>query len=162
MGNLPIVTGHFFIEFAMASALCALACALVLCRWLKLRHAAHTGRWPAVDGVVLDSAVVAERGEGRQVFRPMVRYRYEVEGQRFEGGRIEWAVPQASRKYTRARRMLDAYRAGRRVKVHYDPQRPGVAVLQPARAINVPPLMVIAPTAAIYVLFIAGPMLIGR
>lgn len=162
MGNLPIVTGHLFMEYAVGSALCALACGLVLCHWLKLRRAAHTRPWPAVDGMVLESAVVADRDEGRQLYRPMVRYRYEIDGRRFEGSRIEWTAPPATRRYTRARRLLDGYRSGGKVKVHYDPQRPGLAVLQPARAISVPPLMVIAPTAAMYVLFIAGPLLIGR
>ena len=151
-----------FLQFAIAFALCAIACGLILAGRLTLRHGAETKAWPAVEGVVLDSAIAADRDGGRQRFRPVVRYRYEVAGQRYEGSRIQWAAREGFRKYTRARRMLDRYRAGSAIKVHYDPSRPGMAVLQPGSAVPVlRPTYVVASTAAVYTLFTIGIAIAG-
>ena len=151
-----------FLQFAIAFALCAIACGLILAGRLTLRRGAETKAWPAVEGVVLDSAIAADRDGGRQRFRPVVRYRYEVAGQRYEGSRIQWAAREGFRKYTRARRMLDRYRSGTAIKVHYDPSRPGMAVLQPGDAIAVlRPAYVVASTAAVFTLFSLGIAIAG-
>jgi hypothetical protein len=60
------------------------------------------------------------------------------------------------RKYSRARAMLDQYRSGSQIAVHYDPERPGVAVLQPSPTTGVRPIAVIAPAAAAYAVFVIG------
>jgi hypothetical protein len=152
-----------FLQFLIAFVLCAIACGLILAGRLTLRRAADSKAWPAVDGVVVDSAIAADRDEGRQRFRPVVRYRYEVAGQRYEGSRIQWAAHQGFSKYTRARRMLDRYRSGSAIKVHYDPSRPGTAVLQPAPAISVlRPAYVVASTVAVYTLFTLGIAIAGN
>ena len=101
------------LQFVIAFVLCAIACGLILAGRLTLRRAADSKAWPAVDGVVVDSAIAADRDEGRQRFRPVIRYRYEVAGQRYEGSRIQWAAHQGFSKYTRARRMQDRYQIGR-------------------------------------------------
>ena len=162
MSALPTITDHLFLQFAVGFALCALACGLILAGRLSIRRAAESEAWPAVEGVVIESTVAAQR-EGRQLYRPMVRYRYEVGGERYEGSRIQWAAASAGyRKYTRARRILDSYRSGHAIKVHYDPKRPGVAVLNPGHAIGFRPMLVLAPTAAMYTLFIVGTVLVGH
>jgi hypothetical protein len=92
-----------------------------------------------VEGIVIESTVAAKR-EGRQLYRPVVRYRYDVGGERYEGSRIQWAASAGYRKYTRARRILDSYRSGHAIKVHYDPKRPGVAVLKPGHAMGLRPI----------------------
>ena len=151
-----------FLQFVIAFALCAIACGLILAGRLTLRRGAETKAWPAVEGVVLDSAIAADRDGGRQRFRPVVRYRYEVAGQRYEGSRIQSAVKQGFRKYTRARRVLDRYRAGSAIKVHYNPSRPGMAVLQPDGATAVlRPVYVVASTAAVFTLFTLGIAIAG-
>jgi len=141
------------LQFAAGFVLCAIACGLILAGKISIRRASDSEKWPVVEGLVLESAVAAIRDQGRQLFRPVVRYRYEIDGQRYEGSRIRWAAYEGHRKYTRARRMLDQYRSGSAVKVHYDPQRPAVAVLQPGHAAVIRPVHVIASTAAIYVTF---------
>jgi hypothetical protein len=162
MSTLPIAADHLFLQFAVGFALSVLACGLILAGRLSVRRTAESETWPAVDGTVLESTVAAQRDEGRQIYRPVVRYRYEVGGERFEGSRIEWAMSQGFRKYTRARRMLDGFRSGSTIKVHYDPRRPGVAVLRRERTMFVRPILVLAPTAAMYTLFIVGTLLIGH
>jgi hypothetical protein len=162
MDTIPLVPSHLFLQLAIAFALCAIACGLILAGRLTVPREADSKAWPAVDGVVLDSAIAADRDEGRQRFRPVVRYRYEVAGQRYEGSRIQWAAKEGFRKYTRARRMLDRYRAGSAIKVHYDPSRPGMAVLQPGPAVPVlRPIYVVASTAAVYTLFTIGIAIAG-
>lgn len=161
MSILPIAPDHLFLQFAVGFALCALACGLILAGRLSIRRTAESETWPTVDGFVIESTVAA-RHEGKQVYRPVVRYRYEVGGERFEGSRIQWAATAGYRKYTRARRMLDRYRSGSTIKVHYDPQRPGVAVLNPGRAGGLRPMLVIAPTAAMYALFVVGTVFVGH
>mgnify|MGYP002651796972 CR=1 FL=1 len=130
---------------------------------LTVQRGADTKIWPAVEGVVIESAIAADREAGCQRFRPVVRYRYEVDGQRYEGSRIKWAMDQGFRKYTRARRLLDRYRAGAAIKVHYDPSRPGTAVLMTggSNAAVMRPIYVIASTVAVYTLFTIGIAIAG-
>jgi len=161
--TLSIVPDHLFLQFALALVLCVLACGLILAGRLSVQRGTDTKTWPSVEGVVLESAIAADREEGRQRFRPVVRYRYEVDGQRYEGRRIQWAVDEGFRKYTRARRLLDRYRTGSAIKVHYDPSRPGTAVLQTggSNAAVMRPMYVIASTAAVYTLFTIGIAIAG-
>jgi hypothetical protein len=158
MSAFPATVDPMFLRFAVAFAL---AFGLFLAGWLSVRRNAGKEIWPAVEGVVVESTVDAQR-DGRQLYRPVVRYRYEVGGERFEGSRIQWAASAGYRKYTRARKILDSYRPGRLVKVHYDPLRPGVAVLRPGRPLALRPMLVIAPTAAMVALFVAGTALVGQ
>ena len=163
MDPMPVVTSHLFLQFAGAFVLCTAACGLILAGRLRLRRDADSTAWPAVNGVVLDSAIAADRDGGRQRFRPVVRYRYEVDGQRYEGSRIQSAAKEGFRKYTRARRLLDRSRAGSAIKVHYDPSRPGMAVLQPGQAVPaLRPIYVVASTAAVYTLFTIGIAIAGN
>ena len=161
MNTLAAVADHLLLQFAVGFALCALACGLILSGRLSIRRAAESEAWPAADGIVIESTVAAKR-EGRQRYRPVVRYRYEVGGERYEGSRIQWAASGGYRKYTSARRILDSYRSGHAIKVHYDPKRPGVAVLKPGHAMGLRPMLVLAPTAAMYTIFIAGTVLVGH
>jgi Protein of unknown function (DUF3592) len=163
MSIMSIVPDHLFLQFALVFVLCAMACGLILAGRLTVQRGTGTEAWPAVSGVVIDCAITADREAGRQRFRPVVRYRYEVDGQRYEGNRIQWAMDQGFRKYTRARRLLDRYRAGSTINVHYDPSRPGTAVLQTggSNAAVLRPVYVIASTIAVYTLFTIGIAIAG-
>jgi hypothetical protein len=165
MSIMSIVPHHLFLQFALAFVLCAIACGLILAGRLTVQRSSGSGSetWPVASGVVLESAIAADREAGRQRFRPVVRYRYEVNGQRYEGSRIQWAMDEGFRKYTRARRLLDRYRAGSAISVHYDPSRPGTAVLQTgsSHAAVMRPVYVIASTAAVYTLFTIGIAIAG-
>lgn len=155
METLSISADTLFLQFATAFALCAIACGLILAGRMSIRRAAHSERWPVAPGVVLESSVTAVREESRQRFLPTVRYSYRVDGKRYECNRIQWAA-EGFRTYTRARRLLDRYRSGSPVKVHYDPSRPGMAVLQTGRSGLLRPMHIVASTAAIYAVFTIG------
>ena len=83
METIRLSADTLFLQFAAAFALCAIACGLILAGRMTIRRAADSEKWPVVEGVVLDSGVAAVREEGRQRFRPMVRYSYEVDGKRY-------------------------------------------------------------------------------
>ena len=152
---------HLFLQFAVGFALCAIACGLILAGRLAVRRVTNSEQWPAVEGVIVESAVAASRDGGRQRYLPVVRYRYEIGGERYESSRIQWAAPAGFRKYTRARKILDDYRSGSVVKVHYDPQRPGMAVLRPGHPAILRPTHLVACTAAVYALFTIGLAIAG-
>jgi hypothetical protein len=163
MSIMSIVPNHLFLQFALAFVLCAIACGMILAGRLTIQRGTGTETWRAARGVIIDSTIAADRDGGRQRFRPVVRYRYEVDGQRYEGSRIQWAMDQGYRKYTRARHLLDRYRTGSAITVHYDPSRPGSAVLQTggSNTAVLRPVYVITSTAAVYTLFTIGIALAG-
>jgi hypothetical protein len=158
-----LVPAYPFLQFALVLVLCAAACGLILAGRLTILPGSGSEDWPAVDGVIIDTTIAADRDTGHQRFRPVVRYRYEVDGQRYEGSRIRWVVDGGFRKYTRARRLLDRYRTGAAIKVHYDPGCPSTAVLQTGVGDStvLRPVYVVASTVAVSALFTIGIALAG-
>jgi hypothetical protein len=154
-------TETLLLQFAAGSLLFILAAALILAGRRSLHRASDSESWPSVQGFVIESAVAAFNDGRRQLFRSVVRYRYVVDGRRHEGSRIAWGAAPGYRKYAAARKLLDRCRANSHVTVHYDPGRPDMAVLEPDRPSGMPPLRVIVPTAATYVLFCVGLAVLG-
>ena len=161
MSSLALSFNHLFVPFGVGAALSALVGGLVLAKYLLLQRATITRAWSQTKGIILESAVAVERNGFGQLYRPTVRYHYEVGGARLEGNKIRLAL-NTCRKYARAREMLDAYKPGCAIGVYYDSERPQLAVLQPSYAPSLQPTLVIGSTAAIYVLFIISPLMVGR
>ena len=158
MNSIQIVADQSVTELVLGSALCALACGAALSVWLWLRYNGETGAWPGIEGIILERMVAIEHDADGQIYRPVVRYKYELNGKLYRGSYIDWTTA-AHRKYTSARQKLDNYDPGRRVRVHYDPANPTLSVLQPGPAIVIFPTPVIAVTSIVYVMLIAGPVL---
>jgi hypothetical protein len=156
METMLATAPQFLLPFIAGAVLCTLASGIVLVARFSMRRAAQREAWPKVEGLVLESAVAAIRDSGRQLYRPVIRYRYEVGGERYEGSRIKRSAVVEYRKYSRARAMLDKYRSGQRVAVHYDPKRPALAALQPSLIDGMRPMAVIAPTVAAYAVLVIG------
>jgi hypothetical protein len=161
MGTIVIFANQGVVQLAAALALCAIACGLVLVTRVSVSRVTASRDWPSVPGVVIETAVAAGSDGRRQRFRPVVRYRYEVGGERFEGSRIRWGALLGFRKFTRARRLLDGYAAGSRVAVYHHPLRPSLAVLEPSAAAGIRPALLIAPAAAFCMLFVVGSVIAG-
>ncbi|GIW79159.1 MAG: hypothetical protein KatS3mg105_0966 [Gemmatales bacterium] len=84
-----------------------------------------------VSAVVLTSRVRRIPGdEGSDTFRPEVKYRYEVDGQRYESDRFAFFAKGYS-DYLEAKRVADRYPVGSTVTAYYDPSDPAKAVLDP-------------------------------
>lgn len=84
----------------------------------------RTSRWPAAGGVVIESRVAPVGRSGPD--EAVVRYRYTVNGQRFEGDRIGYVRP---RSQSQARQFVDDHPVGSDVTVFYDAAHPERAVL---------------------------------
>jgi len=88
-------------------------------------------RWPTVEGRVVSRKVEwggpEAVGAGPPAFRfvPKVTYLYEVNGTKFEGGRIRYSSRVGKKKYAQA--IVDALPDI--VTVHYNPENPAEAYL---------------------------------
>ena len=147
MGTIIIAAQYTGAQLTAALALGVMAALLFLVARMSMQRMVDSRRWPTVPGVVLESTVAAVSDGHRQRYRPVVRYRYEVAGERYEGSRIGWGALPGFRKFTRARRLLDGYRPGGPVKVYHDPLRPQLAMLQPDTAVGLRPILLLLPTA---------------
>jgi hypothetical protein len=130
-----IFTGPvFLVLFAMAIPI-AIAVLIVL-NVQAVRRASH---WPSVQGRIVSATVRRKRtqrgGDPTKIGNvPDVTYVYTVDGVEHRGTRISIADIQADSLEVQA--ALERYQVGRTGPVFYDPDRPGVAVLErnpPAR-----------------------------
>ncbi len=108
-------------------------------RDLLLKRASK--HWPSIEGEVV-SATIREMGSttnGRNTtfYLPQVEYAYSVGDKRYTSHQIGFGGGRALPSQQEADVVIHKYPAGERVKVYYDPSRPGPAVLEPAQAGNV-------------------------
>ena len=106
------------------------------------RLASASMRWPTVSGKVTTSSVIEEVIEDkssddksviRKIYRYQVdlRYAYQVGKRDFVGTAANWGGTAIYGLRELAERDAGHYRPGQPVTVHYDPERPGNAVLEP-------------------------------
>jgi hypothetical protein len=98
------------------------------------RHRDAELRFRAVPAVVLSSRVHAERSlddrdRERFLYRPVVRFAYEVDGRRYESDRYAFDETSSSDD-AYATRVAQKYPPGRTVTAWIDPDRPEVAILE--------------------------------
>jgi hypothetical protein len=104
-------------------------------------RARASASWPSVDGSVLSAAIDRESrrsGSGSSsttspIWRPLVSYEYAVDGTRHEGQRISYGE-YATGEIAEAEAVVKRYPLGAAVRVHYDPDDPRQAVLEPGTA----------------------------
>lgn len=109
--------------------------------WKNLEMAKASPAWPTVDGLIAAS----ERARVALRMQPRVTYSYTVNGAPFISKRISFApVPKE-----KIDDVLRRYPAGNKVTVHYLPENPAQAVLEPGSG---PP--VIAQFRSIIIMFI--------
>src|SRR5437773_12308343 len=82
--------------------------------------------WSTVAGTVLESELVRVPGRGRvsASYKAHVLYGYEVGRQRYTGDRISFGRLAVGSGRDDAEALLQRYRLGSVVPVHYDPARP--------------------------------------
>ena len=106
----------------LAALLCGVAL-LALALWLR-RRAAQCAHWPSVDGMVLELRVDDAHLE---FMKPVLRYRYVVNGRSHVGFRVAFSGYGVSRRAMAD--LIRPYAVGQAVRVYYDPARPASAVL---------------------------------
>ena len=98
---------------------------------MQVSRARATMSWPTTDGTVLDSQVVSSRVNRRNKWGPQVHYEYFIAGTRHESDSV-WPGGSKSRTgRSFAEEIVARYAKGTRIKVYYDPDTPGNAVLEP-------------------------------
>jgi|tagenome__1003787_1003787.scaffolds.fasta_scaffold19555726_2 hypothetical protein len=108
-----------------------------------LREAIAMKSWPVAKGRILESKVEEyQQSAGSSgtyagsrarmtLYRPVVRYQYEVEGKRFQGDRIAQSPGWNRGVADFATAVAQRYPVGSAVDVRYNPKRPDEAVLEP-------------------------------
>jgi len=129
---------------------------------ISLREAAAMKRWPVARGRALSSKVEEYRADagagsfggprGRMtLYRPVVVYEYEVDGQRYRGDRIAQSPGMNKGVTDFAQEVVQRYASGSAVDVHFNPARPGESVLEP----RVPKAWIFALVIAVALLILA-------
>lgn len=96
------------------------------------RKGARSRTWPWTHALVLESRIEeSTNSRGEEMCAPAIRYRYRAGGKDHESDRIEWGGKAATSDRAWAQDYVTRFPEGARVKVHYDPDDPGEAVLDP-------------------------------
>jgi hypothetical protein len=103
----------------------------------NLRLSLASARWPTTTGKILSSVAEGHgtlasggRGQAGTVWSPVVEYSYQVAGRDYHGSRIAFGGDvSGSRDF--AQGIAARYPAGSAVTVHFDPDNPSFAVLEP-------------------------------
>jgi hypothetical protein len=90
--------------------------------------------WSAAQGTVVESWVrrsdtTDNDGSVSSSFYPEVRYQYQVMGSEFQGEKITFG-PKGGGNHYAAEKVIAKYPSGASVKVYYQPDKPGNAVLE--------------------------------
>jgi hypothetical protein len=131
----------------------------------SLREAAAMKSWPVAKGRVLSAKVEeyrADAGAGNfggprgrlTLYRPVVVYEYEVDGQRYRGGRIAQSPGMNKGVADFAQKTAQRYAEGSTVDVRFNPKCPGESVLEP----RVPKAWLFALVIAVALLVLAVHM----
>ncbi len=111
-------------------AFSAAAVGLIVFGLFTMRETSRSRNWASADGRVVQSSVNQFTTKGTTTFRPIVVYSYTVGAVRYMSTRLSFRS-QATGSRDAAAKITGAYPAGRAVRVFYDPQDPGQAVLEP-------------------------------
>jgi hypothetical protein len=119
-------------------------CLVVFGGYLRILSLRSRG-WPVTSGVITDSHWRTPVAGGREEkVRADIRYRYTVGGQIYRGDVISYGEMLFASDADR----LQRYPQGATVEVHYDPQDPGLAVLE-SGAGKAPGLFILAGLGAL-------------
>jgi Protein of unknown function (DUF3592) len=108
---------------------------LAVLMWRGWQDRQASPGWPWVEGTITKAetkrSVDDPHGEITHAgWLLVIRYDYQVNGQRYTGDRVK-ALPEQFFSEESAQNALKAYGVGQRVKVYHDPAKPQSAVLQP-------------------------------
>lgn len=98
--------------------------------WLLIKGM-RSKNWPTAPGVVLDSQVTMHYDdEGTKMYGVALSYRYDVDGLTYDGNKRTFG-DYSSNNRGRAEKIIAQYQPGSAVQVHYKPEDPSEAVLEP-------------------------------
>ena len=87
-------------------------------------------KYPSVAGTITHSEVTSHStSKGGTSYTAVISYRYEVDGQKFEGSKLRFGTTVSSSEYARA--AVNAYPLGSTAQVFYNPASPQESLLSP-------------------------------
>lgn len=96
-----------------------------------LRNASASKTWPATPGKVTTSELSRHRSDkGSTTYSANVVYDYQVDGVDYTANRVSFGSARSSNP-SGARQVLNKYKTGTQVQVHYSPKDPTLSVLEP-------------------------------
>ncbi len=124
IGPLLRLGGSIFLVVLMAKFLSGMA--------HTYRLANEVRRWPTTQGTVVkaEAVKVGSDEEGNDEYEARIRYRYEVNGQTYEGHAITLGAHVTGDRRS-AERIVAVYPEGVLVRVYYNPRNPAEAALKP-------------------------------
>lgn len=107
---------------------------------IGLQEAQIPSEWQSINGQILERGVDVEQvsksnGDQIELFKPKVRYRYEVDSQFYIGERLSRHHPGRTLRGV-AETEVEDLPQGTNVTVHYDPANPSEAVLRKSDTIG--------------------------
>jgi hypothetical protein len=99
------------------------------------QQAVNSQSWPFVMGEVVSAHVEARRstdadGHSSTSYHPRITYEYEVRGHRYQSNQVSFGGSVGSGSSSGAQAVADRYIPGNRIRVYYNPDNPGEAVLE--------------------------------
>lgn len=129
-----ILIGFGVIAFAIGTA-------VYVVQFRQGLRADASKRWPTASGTIVSSAL-EKSPEHKRRYRAAVQYRYRVGGKDYEASRVFWGGNEGRQKHMTS--VVASYPAGNTVPVHYDPQNPAEAVIDPTQNVGSRPLVLYA------------------
>ena len=121
---------------ALCISLMGLFCILVYL--VGRRQAAIAAKWPTTKGLIVSSQVESFISQPSSdgistkttLYQPVIEYSYRVAGLEYHSNQIQMGVITASGNPELAQKCVALYPVDKEVRVQYDPQNPGNAVLE--------------------------------
>ncbi|MBX6332889.1 MAG: DUF3592 domain-containing protein [Gemmatimonadaceae bacterium] len=117
--------------------------------WLMVLQLHRVRSWRPVPATVISTSVTTVRSRNQTTYRPVVQYRYEVDGRAYESTRVTALT--VSRGYAWAQGEIAKYRPGTTTTAYLDPTDPEEAFLDPAISL-LPLIFVVLPLLIVAVL----------
>ena len=115
--------------------ICILSLGPIIFKWPR---SISSSSWPTVVGVVISSEVEEECCSDYSTgWWPRVSYSYTVNGKKYTADNIEVIDVGNGNTDIYAKQVVDYYQVGMEVQVHYNPDNPAVAVLEPGFPTNI-------------------------
>jgi hypothetical protein len=110
----------------------------IIAGWLVYTHitspltkeAKASDTWPSVTGVVISSEISESYSDNTKMYSPDVIYEYSVDNIPFTGSRIK-SLDGTTSSYNSVMKTLQKYQEGGQVNVYYNPEAPGISMLEP-------------------------------
>jgi len=98
-----------------------------------IEQAKASSKWPTTSGLVLKSKVSSHRSNNSSssTYSAKVSYQYQVEGKKFESEMVWFGGDVSTSNKSMVRETVKKYPVDQKVIVHYNPEDPEIAVLEP-------------------------------